>query len=166
MPISPVPSNETTCADLEITGWQNYGSEYMTGSFGIAGIAPYVGTTDGNNYYVGAMQTIMPGWNTNGDVWEVIRVMRDHGDQTATQAVYIGKVTDATLVRVTAPVCTIAAGASFPAMNYCGIVGKNFNRQLASTDVFSQLNVSDLGLADITDPAFVWPSQIQVADRI
>jgi len=60
----------------------------------------------------------------------------------------------------------LAAQTSWPAMSEIGLIGKNFNRQLASTDTPPVLNVSDVQFADITEAGFAWPAQIQLADRI
>lgn len=165
--IGPHPTNAVTRADFEISGGQTYGSEYLTGNFG-----SYC-TTD-NNYSAGTMATLMPNWNTAGDVWEIIRVQRINGDGTATHAIYMGKVTDTTLTKVYTATRTLdpttqlaqEGYSTWPPMTSIGIVGKNFNRQLASTDTPPELWVSDVEFADITDPNWSWPSQIAVGDRI
>lgn len=159
--VGPHPTNPSTRADLEISGGQTYGNEYFTGNFGA------FCTTD-SNYSFGLLSSIMPGWNTAGDVWELIRVMRDNGDGTATHAIYVGKLTDTTLTRVISTTRTLDTThqSTWSAMASIGIVGKNFNRQLASTDTAPELWVSDAEFADITDPNWSWPSQIAVGDRI
>lgn len=159
--IGPHPGNDVTRADFELTGGQNPGSEYLTANFGDF-------TTVDDNYIVGSLSSIMPGWNTNGDVWEVVRVHRIVDASNAKEAVYIGKLTDTHLTKqaLQARILDTTRQSAWNTMNYCGFIGKNFNRQLASTDTFPQVNVSDVEFSDITDPAFVWPPQIQVADRI
>lgn len=157
----PHPSNASTRADLEITGGQNFGSEYLTYNFGAT-------CTVDQNITVGAMSTLMPSWNTAQDIWEIIRVTRVLTPTTARQAMYIGKLTDATLVKVGEATRTLDTAYStvWPEMTTINLLGENFNRQLASTDATPELWVSDTEWADLEESGFTWPSQIAVGDRI
>jgi hypothetical protein len=81
---------------------------------------------------------------------------------------YIGKLSDTHLVKVSDRTANldITKASVWSGQNGVSLIGKNFNRQLGSTDATPQLNYSDVEFCDLNDPGFSWPAQIQVGDRI
>jgi len=174
--VGPHPSNNSYRADFEITSSVGAGAGNLTGGFSspaglnvsASALVPAGNHAGDTAYIVGSMSTLMPNWNTGGDVWEIVRVQRIINSTQARQAVYIGKVTDVTLTKVSDVVFdldTTKVSAWIPD-NEVGIIGKNFNRQLAATDTTPVINFSDVEFADITETGFTWPTQIASGDRI